>query len=159
MTSPTEKQPSSKPTPKQQQAVDVAKQNLQLQEALANAAAYIQQLNRILWLVVQASGGSVTIDEKTVHPLWRMDKIRQEDGKIAFTSSVTPPPSGEEIDRLVGKLMGTQLRIEEVQEELKLQDWPPDYLAFSLRDRLAWFNGAWTDAGLARGLSKGGDSN
>jgi hypothetical protein len=155
----TEKQPSPKPTPKQQQAVDVAKQNLELQEMLANSAAHIQQLVRVLWLTVQAAGGQVTLDESKVDPLWRLDKKRLDDGKLVLTASVTPPPSGEELDRLVNKLMGTQLRIEEVSKELGLENWPPAYLAFQISNRLAWFNNAWTDASLARGLAQGNENN
>ena len=144
MTSPTGKKPP----------VTIAEQNLQLQEALANAGAYIAQLQRILWLAVQAAGGQVTLDESSISPLWRLDKIRKEDGKLSLTSSVTPPPTAEEIDRLVSKLMGTNLRIEAVQKELGLDSWPPDYLSFQIRDRLAIVNGHWIDADLARGGSE-----
>lgn len=147
MTSPNS--PTGKKPP-----VTVAEQNLQLQESLANAAAYIAQLNRILWLAVQAAGGQVTLDESKVDPLWRLDKIRQEDGKISLTSSVTPPPTADDIARLVNKLMGTQLRIEAVQKELGLDNWPPDYLAFQIRDKLAIMNGHWIDDALARGAAQ-----
>ncbi len=147
MTSPNS--PTDKKTP-----VTIAEQNLQLQEALANAGAYIAQLQRVVWLTVQAAGGKVTLDEASIPPLWRLDKIRQEDGKLVLTSSVTPPPSGEEIDRLVSKLMGTNLRIEAVQKELGLDNWPPDYLSFQIRHKLAIVNGHWIDADLARGGSQ-----
>ena len=96
----------------------------------------------------------MTLDESKIDPLWRLDKVRQEDGKIVLTSSVTPPPTAEQIDLLVNKLMGTNLRIEAVQAELKLEDWPPDYLSFQLRNRLAIVNGHWIDAELARGASR-----
>ena len=139
----------------------MAEQNLQLQEGLANAAAYISQLQRILWLTVQAAGGQVTLDESTVHPLWRLDKIRQEDKKLVLTSSVTPPPNGEELDRLVDKLRATSLRIEDVQKELGLDNWPAQYLVFMLAGRpengLIFFEGRWIDSELAKAaaLSKG----
>lgn len=150
MNSPTGKQPQPSPQ------VTQAQQMLQLQEALANAAAHIQQLTRVLWLTVQAAGGKATLDESKVEPLWRLDKIRNEDGTLVLTSSVTPPPSGEEIDRLVAKLIGTRLRIEEVQAELGLENWPPDYLAFQLqKDRLVVMGGVWTDINMARGIAAG----
>ena len=143
--SPTGKNPSA--------PITVAEQNLKLQEGLANAGAYIAQLQRILWLTVQAAGGQVTLDESKVEPLWRLDKKRLEDGKLSLQASVTPPPAKEAIERLASKLMGTNTRIEEVQKELGLEEWPPDYLAFQLRDRLALSHGHWVDARLARGMS------
>ena len=88
-----------------------------------------------------------------IDPLWRLDKTRLQDGKgtLSLTSSVTPPPSQEKIDQLVMKLMAISLTIEEVQQELSLEDWPPSYLAFQLRDRLGMVNGKWQDIDLARG--------
>ncbi len=142
-------------TEKQKQQDSLAEQNLKLHEALAQMGAFVAQLQRTLFLTVQAAGGTVTLDEASIHPLWRLDKKREE-GKLVLTSSITPPPSGEEIDRLVAKLTGTALRIEEVQDELGLGDWPPDYLAFQLREKLAVWEGKWCDASLARGLAQGG---
>lgn len=128
---------------------------LQIQEAVRNAAAYIAQLQRILWLTVQAAGGKVTLDESKVDPLWRLDKIRLEDKRLVLTSSVTPPPTADDLDRLVNALTGTAKLIEDVQKEAGLEAWPPDYLAFHLKDRLAIFNGKWMDAAIARGLAGG----
>lgn len=146
MNSPTGKQPQ----PPQKKSV--SEQNLDLQEALRNAAAYIQQMNRIMWLMVQASGGKITVNESKVDPLWRMDKTRDPvTQELTFISSVTPPPTADQMDSLVNKLMATDKLIEEVQAELGLESWPPQYLAFQMRERLIPMGGKWVDATLARG--------
>lgn len=149
---------NSKTEKTQQQQVSLSDQNLKLHEALAQMGAFVAQLQRTLFQAVQAAGGQVTLDEKAIHPLWRLDKKR-EDGKLVLTSSITPPPTADQIDTLVAKLVGTALRIEEVQDELGLGDWPPDYLAFQLRDKITVLNGKWESASLARGLAGGNENN
>lgn len=134
-------------------------QLVKMEEGLMQAGAYINQLQRILWLVIQASGGKVTINEGAIDPLWRLDKIRLESGELCLTSSTQAPPSEEEIGRLIDKLRGTQIRIEDVQKELGLDAWPPQYLAFQISHKLAIANGLWTDAEIARQMSKGSGNN
>ena len=95
-----------------------------------------------------------------LHPvLWRLDKIRKENGDICLTSSVTPPPTDEEIGRLVSKLTGTHLRIEDVQKEVGLEAWPAGYLALQLSSKLAIMNGLWMDAGIARQAARSDGQN
>lgn len=143
-----------------QTPLDLTKQNLSLQESLATEAAYIAQLQRILWLTVKAAGGKVTLDEGSIPPLWRLDKRRPEGSMLLeLTASVTEPLPPELLEKLATKLAGTSLHIEDVQEELGLQMWPADYLAFCLQNSLAWMNGKWVDATLARHIARDPSSN
>lgn len=132
----------------------------QMEKGLMEAAAYINQLQRILFLTVKAAGGQVKINEGSIPTDWRLDKTRdQQTGELCLTSNIQPPPSDEEIGRLVDKLRGTEIRIEDVQKELSLEAWPPQYLAFIISHRLAIMDGKWTDAEIARQMAKGAGQN
>ncbi len=73
-------------------------QLVKMEEGLMQAGAYIAQLQRILWLTVQAAGGTVTVSEKSIPPLWRLDKKRDDvTGELCLTSSTQEPPSEEDL--------------------------------------------------------------
>ncbi len=131
----------------------------QMEKGLMEAAAYINQLSRILFLTVQAAGGKVTINEAKIDPTWRLDKSRMESGELCLTSSITPPPTEEQLTTLIQKLRGTRLTIEEVQAECGLESWPPAYLSFQISHKMAIMNGIWIDAEIARQAHNQGDRN
>ncbi len=131
----------------------------QMEKGLMEAAAYINQLQRIVWLTVQAAGGKVKISEGSIPTNWRLDKIREESGELCLTSNIQAPPTEEDLGRLIDKLRGTQTLIEDVQKELTLEAWPPQYLAFLISHRLAIMDGKWLDADIARQIAKGAGQN
>ena len=121
------------------------------QKGMAHLAAFVNQLQRTLWLTIQTAGGKVELDEKAVNPLWRIDKIRRDDGILVLTSSITPPPTEDQMTALVNKLRGTKIAISDVQKELGLTDWPESYLAFQISSKLlAIDGGVWRDTELVK---------
>lgn len=129
------------------------------EKGLANAAAYINQLQRILFLTVQAAGGRVELKEAAINPLWKLEKNRLEDGTLVLQTSINAPPTKEQMDLLVSKLRGTEAFISDVQKELGLELWSEDYLAFQMVDRLLYFEGKWVDADIVKAASKQNEQN
>lgn len=121
-----------------------------MERGLATAGAMINQLQRILFLVVQAKGGMVEIKEGEINPLWRLDKKRKEDGTLVLTSSISEPPGPEQLKALAEKLRGTGQMISDVQKELGLEHWPEDYLAYQIVDLVLFHKGKWCDAAEVR---------
>lgn len=123
-------------------------------QAMSSMGAMIAQLQRVLWLAVQAAGGRVQLKEGSIDPCWRLDKVRMEDGTLILTASITPPPSEETLSKLADRLRGTDLRVEDVQKDTELDNWPALYLVTKLAPMILWHGGRWTDAALVKGASE-----
>lgn len=119
-------------------------------QAMASMGAMIAQLQRILWLAVQAAGGKVQLQEGSIDPLWRLDKVRMDDGTLILTSSITPPPTEEALKTLADKLRGTAKRLEEFQKDSDLGMWPVPYLIMKLAPYILWSGDRWRDAALVK---------
>lgn len=134
-----------------EKSASLAKTLIETQQAMAAMGAHIAQLSRVLYLTVQAAGGQVTVNEAKISPLWRLNKKRDEaTGELTLQCAETPPPTEEQKDALVEHLRGTSINMIEAQQKLGINEWPADYLAFSIASRLLWFEGKWVDAEIAK---------
>lgn len=126
-----------------------------MDSAMSSMGAMIAQLQRILWLAVQAAGGQVQLQEGSIDPLWRLDKIRTPDGILILTASITPPPTEEKLLALADKLRGKSIRLEEIQkDDEELGKWPTVYLVQKLAPHLLWSGDRWRDAALVKAEQK-----
>lgn len=133
-----------------------------MEAALAKMAANINQLQRIIWLVVKASGGKVKIDEADLPTLWKLDRMRSEnEGKkhLVLEATETQPPTSEQVNALVSKIQGTSITIAEAQKELGLEEYPANFLEFYISDRLVWVADKWLHSEIARQAARAEGQN
>lgn len=151
MTSPTESKPSKNDSPQKPQP----SQRELIEQAMTASVMEVIQIRRTLWLVIQAAGGSVVIDETKTHPLWRMQATREPDGQLRLTATQLPDPSSHQISILMNKLEGSMSSIEQAIDGTDLAEYPPAYLHMMLASRIVQRNdGYWVDSTLHSMTSK-----
>jgi len=133
---------------------EVAEMMAMQDQAMSTMGAMIAQLQRLLYAAVnQAPGRTLEIKEAELDPLWRLDKIRKEDGTLVLTASLTPPPTQEQMMELADKLRGTNTRLEELQKKdtAGIGNWPTLYLVGKLAPYVLWSEDRWRDTALVKG--------
>ncbi len=106
------------------------------------------QLRRTLWLAVQASGGTVEIDETKTDPLWRLRAERVRPGVLKLTSSTMPQPTAQQLLALSAKLEGTMMPIHEATHGTELADYNSAMLQILLKPLISESEtGLWVPAG------------
>lgn len=145
---------NSNPGSNKQAIQELTQALMQHQEAMATMGSQINQLQRILWLTVQAAGGQVEIHEGQIPSLWKLEKRRGENNSLILTSAVMEEPPKEKMDALVDRLMNTELDLLKVQKELGLEQYPANFLAFHMSDRLILTEGKWLPNTIAKAAFK-----
>lgn len=140
------------PTANAKQTIQQMTERLLMQEeAMAKMGAQINQLQRILWLVVDRYGkGEVQIHEGSLPPLWMLEKRRDHQNGLILNAVVMPEPPEDKMTALVDKLMNTELDLLAVQKELGLEQYPANFLAFHISDKIILTDGKWLPNTIAR---------
>lgn len=106
------------------------------EEAQLKMALELQQLRRVLWLVVNSlPDKTVKLDESAIPPLWQLAGKRPETENqsiLQLTAETIPEPSEEVIQRLAKHLKGTGLHLAEVVDKFNLANYPVGYVELRL---------------------------
>lgn len=105
------------------------------EEQMLKMTMEIQQLRRAVWLLVKAAGGTATIDERTIPPLWELGASRPNPNQrqiLTLTTRQMKEPGEDVIRRLAEHLKGTGLMLAEVIDKFHLAEFPLHYLELRL---------------------------
>lgn len=138
------------PAEKQKQMKELTDTLLWQQDALTKLAAQTNQLQRILWMTVWTYGGRVEIHESAIPSLWKLEKSRGEANSLILTAAIMENPPEERVVLLVEKLTGTTKEIQEFQNELGLEQYPPAFLDAYISDRITRTRDGWIPTPLAK---------
>jgi hypothetical protein len=111
------------------------------QQELSMMAMQQMQLTRTIWMLAKQAGGTVTIDEAQMDPLWEVKYERPTDGdktKLTVIASAMPTPSDEQIELLAKILLGTGKNPSDEMINVGLVDYPLSYLVNRLKAHIEW---------------------
>lgn len=141
---------NSKTDSPKQMIEKLTERNLLQDEIMAKMGAQINQLQRLVWMLVQLNGGRAEVNESMLPPLWQLKKERGPNNGLILSSTVLPEPPQEKMAALVDRLMNTDLDLIAVQKELELEEYPANFLAFHMSDKIILTNGRWLPNTIAR---------
>ena len=106
----------------------------ELEQRINEILFHSMQLQRTLWQVVTEHGGTVTIDEAALNPLWNLTYERMDGHKflLKIAAGLLPEPTTEQLERLAAKLAGTKNPPDKAMDELGLGEYPRSYIVKSL---------------------------
>lgn len=123
-------------------------QRLQAEQEQQLSSLVLQQvqLQRTLWHVLQACGGTVTIDLEQTNPLWELKyeaTDKEKPNQILITAFTMPEPTAEQLEDMAKQLVGTSENPLLVQNKVGLANYPTSYLVARLNPTCIWDGKLW----------------
>lgn len=116
MNQPKPSSPPKKLSPQEEMMTVLVSQNLQYQ--------------RTVWMLVQAAGGEVTIDEAQMNPLWNIKYHRDKEHptKLTIKAEQLPEPTEHQLRTLAERVLLNEKPIHVEALQVGLQDYPGSYI-------------------------------
>jgi hypothetical protein len=103
------------------------------------------QQSRVLWQVVKKVGGTITIDESDVNPLFEL-KMSRPEGKpteMILTAGLLPQMTAEQIEKMVEALLGTANDPGPAMDKNGLGAYPKSYVIGQLQPIIVFDGKMW----------------
>lgn len=113
---------------------------------MAQLMAQALQLQRTVWLLAKKAGGSVTIDEREMNPLWEI-RYKREDGTptaVTICAEQMPEPTEQQLTMLAQRLIGKKSALHLEALACGLDGYPAAYMMARLAPLVICQDGLWS---------------
>ena len=108
------------------------------QDVIMSLYSQTLQQQRIIYLLVKAMGGSVSLDENSVTPLWGLGHKRLENGHLQLLTKELEPLNETQLITVVTFLRGTSKLLTDGMAHAGISEYPSHYIQQAISMAITW---------------------